>query len=317
VGYKTYAFLADGIEQILVPRPERLEQQHNGQSMLWGDGDDACYIPIHPLAGVLPYCSPVPDPDTSPPGSFNMGGFSAPNSAQTVLLLKSGEIRLGIAIDRAIAEQELVVRPLGSAIVPPKYVCGGAVLADGRLALVVDGERLVTEIERERTGTQQLETHAGARFGPMEEARRGSAMVSSDVANSDIANLADVQVWTARATILVIDDSLTQRMTVATTLEKAGYAVSQARNGRDGLQRLEETTIDLILCDLEMPMMNGYEFLSQIENNPKLADIPVVMLTSRSSEKHRLAARELGAVGFLTKPCVEPILLSTVADILQ
>ncbi|MEL7474999.1 MAG: response regulator [Cyanobacteria bacterium J06555_12] len=317
VGYKTYAFLADGIEQILVPSPDRLEQQHNGQAMLWGEGDDTCYIPIHPLARVLPYRSPVPDPDTSPPGSFSVGGFSAPNSAQTVLLVKSGEIRLGIAVDRAIAEQELVVRPLGSAIVPPNYVCGGAVLADGRLALVVDGERLVTEIERERTGTQQLETQAGARFSPMEEVGWGSAIVNSDAVNSDAANWEDGQGWTARATILAIDDSLTQRMTVATTLEKAGYAVSQARNGRDGLQRLEETAIDLILCDLEMPMMNGYEFLSQIKKTPAWANIPVVMLTSRSSEKHRLAARELGAVGFLTKPCVDPILLRTVAELLQ
>ena len=300
VGYKTYAFLADGIEQVLVPRPDRLEQQGSELAMLWGEGDEARYIPIRPLAQVLPYHSPVPDPDTSPPGSFAI----LSKMGNTVLLMKTGETLLGIAVDRAIAEQELIVRPLGSAIAAPGYVCGGAVLADGRLALVVDGERLVTTIEAERTGSTRIETQAGARFSPPDVADLG-------MASQELPNRGE------RATILVIDDSLTQRMTVAATLEKAGYAVGQARNGREGLQRLQETPVDLILCDLEMPMMNGYEFLSQIKQTPALATIPVVMLTSRSSDKHRMAARELGAVGYLTKPCVDPILLSTVTEILQ
>ncbi len=107
-------------------------------------------------------------------------------------------------------------------------------------------------------------------------------------------------------TILIIDDSSALRRTLALSLEQRGYRVLQGRDGSEGLQQLHDNLqTDLVICDVEMPNVNGFEFLTTRRNNPKLVQIPVVMLTSRNSDKHRALATSLGADGFFTKPYVE------------
>ena len=298
VGFKTYAFLAEGIEHIVVPRANQLAQQGSKRALRWGDGPEACFIPIRSLDRILGYNSSLPEPDTLPPGSFPKP--SNPSN-ETVLLVKSGDSLQGISVDCALAEQESIVRPLGSLIAPPSYVCGGTVLADGRLALVIDGENLVDRLDTLSTPNAIHAENTSARtIAERPEERTSSRPISE---------------W--RLTIMVIDDSLTQRMTLGAALEKAGYRVLLARDGRDALNQLQERAIDLAFCDIEMPGMNGYEFLSKVKQIPNLSEVPVVMLSSRTAEKHRTAARELGASAYLTKPFVESIVLKTIEEILQ
>ncbi|WP_244351046.1 response regulator [Thermostichus vulcanus] len=107
------------------------------------------------------------------------------------------------------------------------------------------------------------------------------------------------------------------RQTLARQLERAGYEVVQARDGQEALAQLEQQQpADLILCDVEMPRMNGFEFLNQRRKVSHLAGIPVVMLTSRSGQKHRRLAMQLGANAYLTKPCLEYELLNQVEALL-
>ena len=107
-------------------------------------------------------------------------------------------------------------------------------------------------------------------------------------------------------TILIIDDSSALRRTLALSLEQRGYRVLQGRDGSEGLEQLRNNLqTDLVICDIEMPNVNGFEFLTARRQEPQLANIPVVMLTSRSTNKHRTLASSLGAVGFFTKPYVE------------
>jgi DNA-binding response OmpR family regulator len=119
--------------------------------------------------------------------------------------------------------------------------------------------------------------------------------------------------------ILVVDDSITLRQTLALTLQKAGYQVLQAKEGYEAIEQLHYQTnnIQLVICDIEMPRMNGFEFLKHRQQDPALANIPTIILTSRSGEKHRLIAAELGATDYITKPFVEHNLLATVKDVLQ
>jgi CheY-like chemotaxis protein len=115
-----------------------------------------------------------------------------------------------------------------------------------------------------------------------------------------------------------VDDSITVRQTLVLTLQKAGYQVLQAKDGYEAIEQLKHhTDIQLVICDIEMPRMNGFEFLKHRQQDRVLADIPVVMLTSRSASKHRLIASELGATGYLTKPYLEHELLAMVTDVIE
>jgi len=113
--------------------------------------------------------------------------------------------------------------------------------------------------------------------------------------------------------LLVVDDSITVRQSLTFTLQKAGYHILQAKDGYEAIEQLQNHgEIQLVICDIEMPRMNGFEFLKYRQQEPVLANIPVVILTSRSSDKHRLIATELGANDYITKPFIEPQLLETV-----
>ena len=120
------------------------------------------------------------------------------------------------------------------------------------------------------------------------------------------------------ATLLLVDDSLTLRQALALTLQKYGYQVLQARDGYEAIEQLQlQPDIQLVICDLEMPRMNGFEFLNYRRQDLILVEIPVIILTSRSGEQQRLIAIELGATAYMTKPYIEQQLLATVAGLLH
>ena len=109
--------------------------------------------------------------------------------------------------------------------------------------------------------------------------------------------------------VLVVDDSLTVRKITTRLLAREGYDAASARDGVDALQWLAEQTADAILLDIEMPRMDGFEFAKTIRSDPRLAGIPIIMITSRTAEKHRARAAELGVEAYLGKPYQEDELL--------
>jgi two-component system, chemotaxis family, sensor histidine kinase and response regulator PixL len=119
--------------------------------------------------------------------------------------------------------------------------------------------------------------------------------------------------------ILVIDDSITTRQSLCLTLEKFGYRTLEAKDGQEALQILRQKTseLKLVVCDVEMPNMNGFEFLNVYRQDPHLTHIPVVMLTSRSNDKHRQFAAHLGAVDYFIKPYVEQNFISAIEKIIE
>ena len=118
-------------------------------------------------------------------------------------------------------------------------------------------------------------------------------------------------------TILVIDDSSTLRRTMTLTLEHKGYQVLQAKDGQEGLDMMQKNPhINLVICDVEMPNVNGFEFLSLRRKNNQFKQIPVVMLTSRSGQKHRDLAKNLGADSYFTKPYVEEDFMAQIEKII-
>jgi len=282
-GGAVYALLSDAVEQIIIPKSAQIQQLEGQKVLRWSTGNSQSMVPVYNMADLLGYTSYGQDSGYSP-----------------LLLLRQNQELLGLEVDQILGEQELVIRPLGKAIAPPSYVYGGSTLADGRLTLVIDGSALVDRLfdKLVQQGT------------PKRERENTPAL--------PLAPSPPLHLPSSSPKILVVDDSISVRQTLALLLQRAGYQVLQAQNGAEALQQMRQNrAIELVICDIEMPSMNGFEFLNHRRQEPDLAKVPVVMLTSRRGEKHRLISLEMGAVGYFTKPYREDELLGAIADLLN
>ena len=291
----TYALLIDAIERIILPTSKEV-QIFEGQKILhWQTQDDVEMVPVRQLSSMIEYPRTIPQLKTSESSLNN-----------PILLLRRQNGFIGLEVDRVLGEQELVIRPVGSAIIPPRYVYGCSVLKDSSLTLVIDGAALVKDSQY-RSNTMNQRAFLG---GTSIQALPGSS-------NVDIQQLPPATAPLPQ-TILVIDDSNSLRRTIAMSLEKFTQQVLQADNGINALAELKKSgEVEFIVCDLEMPLMNGFQFLKAVKNNPDYQDIPVIILTSRDSDKHRSLATELGASAYLVKPCPEQELIGTISKVMQ
>ena len=332
-GSKTYALKTDSIEQILSPQPQQIRIWEDGKALRWQQDNEEQWVPIFSLSQLL---NRQIDDDlhTRMNTTAEELGHNRPSSAP-IILMRYQTQWLAFEIDQLIEEQELTIRPFSSIISPPAYVYGGSILADGRLALVIDGAVLAKSAIEQRRSPISAAANTAFSSMPLEKILLPSASIlpeplmpqalpssasSEDTVNdpsvvngNDSSVVEDVEEIDRAGFILLIDDSSTVRRNLHTTLQKGNYRVVQAQNGHEALSVLEQVPgIQVIISDLEMPKMNGLEFLKQQQQNPLFQHIPVIMLTSRSSEQLMNVALGLGAVAYLTKPYAEEKLLNTV-----
>lgn len=301
-GAGTYALTTDAIEQIIIPTPEQIQERQDRRILNWHKGTSSQLIQIHSIAKLLNYNSSVAS-------LSSQSVFAASSSNNHVLLIRHQQGLVGLEVDQLIGEQELVIRPLGTRLESPSYIQGASVLADGRLTLVVDGGALLHQVLN-----QPLVPHSSspASTSPFTGVQPPLQTTATLIPTSN------PEEWENDKTILIAEDSITVRQTLTLTLQKAGYQVLQAKDGQEAIEQLQQPNdVRLVFCDLEMPRMNGFEFLKQRQQFPALANIPVIVLTSRSGEKHRLLALELGATAYITKPYIEHKLLALVADLFE
>jgi len=206
-----------------------------------------------------------------------------------VLVLASSEGMLAVAVERLIGQQEIVVKPLPPPLSKPRGVLGSTILGDGRVVTILDVDDLV-----------------------------GQPSSNSSIApiSGKVTHLAPTSSQTPQ--ILVVDDSYTIRQLLSLTLTRARYRVVQAKDGLDALEKLQNgLDCSLAIVDIEMPRMDGFELLRSMRSTQRFAKIPVAMLTSRSGEKHRQMAMELGANQYFTKPYSEAQLLEAIPKLIK
>jgi chemotaxis family two-component system sensor histidine kinase/response regulator PixL len=302
-GGAVYALLSDAIEQILIPKYDQI-QHNNGQRVLHlNQGGIKSIVPAYTMTELLGISSK--EPANAKNGQQKNPMLLLRQRSQTGSWENSELV--GLEIDQILGEQELVIRPLEKAIAPPSYVYGGSTLADGRLTLVIDSTALVNSWVNQLGGKLQVSD-----FRYQIETKNSALNLQSESSNLQLKQLPAAKV------VLVVDDSISVRQTLALTLQKAGYKVLQAQNGREAIQQLQHhPEIRLVICDIEMPSMNGFEFLSYCRQDGELAKLPIVMLTSRTAEKHRRLACELGAVGYFNKPFREEEILRAIATLID
>jgi len=202
-----------------------------------------------------------------------------------VLLVNVAGLHWALVADTLLGTQEVVVRSVGSRVAAVPGVSGATLLSDGGVVLILDLQSLVDT--RGRLGSEGRP--------PVERAAAG-----------------------ARAPrLMVVDDSITVRRVTARLLEQHGMTAMTARDGVEALQKIQEQLPDVILLDVEMPRMDGFELLANLKSNAALQAIPVVMITSRTGDKHRNRALDLGAAAYLGKPYQEAELLETIGRLMQ
>jgi two-component system, chemotaxis family, sensor histidine kinase and response regulator PixL len=296
-GGSAIALPSDSIEEILVPKPEHIKRSGQRQFLYWREQ----IVPIASLANVLDYAYPLPE------SSLSQVLATAPTPddwALPLLMLRQGQQILALEVERIATEQELVIKPFGSVLAPPSYLYGCTILGDGSIVPVLDSASVFEQITQ---GSHRQSEGTSVELEALPE------MGSGAVRPKPLPTLA-----TGTATILIVDDSMALRQTLALTLQKANYRVLQARDGREALEQLQKNSqIQMVICDVEMPNMNGFEFLSHRRQDATINQIPVAMLTSRSNDKHRRLATHLGATAYFTKPYIEQEFLSAIAQIMQ
>jgi chemotaxis family two-component system sensor histidine kinase/response regulator PixL len=315
-GSAVYALLLDSIEKILIPSSEQIKEFEGKKVLHSNTGKDERMVSLRKLSELINYN-----------GSFASGNISQNHitnydtvvKSNPVLLLRRNQEVLGLEVDQIIGEQELVIRPLGNAIAPPKYVYGCSSLANGTLILVIDSALLLQSGEMQ--ATLDIMTQPTAHLLKKKALPSGLTGSTTPLLNPSAASKQPSQLVpnnNSLKVILVVDDAISLRQTLSLTLQKSGYQVLQAENGVDALEKLQlHPEIQVVISDLEMLRMNGFELLSNIRQNPKLIKKPVVVLTSRSAEKHRQLAQALGANAYLTKPYLENEFLSTVESLIS
>jgi chemosensory pili system protein ChpA (sensor histidine kinase/response regulator) len=215
-----------------------------------------------------------------------------PESTRTnaVLLLRSGQSLAAIHVDEMIGNQEVVVKNIGPQLARVSGIAGATVLGTGEIVLIINPVQLA-----QRTDVPAFEPDA--------------ERVAPEVPRAPV-------VQPGKPLVMIVDDSLTVRRITSRLLTREGFDVVSAKDGVDALELLQTEAPDVILLDIEMPRMDGFEFTKKIKADAKHARIPIVMITSRTAEKHRNLARDLGVELYLGKPFQEDELLTHLREML-
>jgi len=199
-----------------------------------------------------------------------------------VILVRAGDYSAALLTDEMVASREIVVKSVGPQLASIRGIAGATILGDGRIVLILDIAALV------RTGA------------PVVELKRAAPAPADQ-----------------RPVALVVDDSITVRRVTERFLQRSGMRVVTAKDGLDAIAVLRDTRPDIIVLDIEMPRMDGYEFASHVRNDAQVADVPIIMVTSRVGDKHRAKAIELGVNDYLGKPYQDSQLLAAVERLLE
>ena len=225
---------------------------------------------------------------TRPPSeviSFLTTSRPTPLRQIPVLLLKSGLQRAAIRVDEVIGNREVVVKTIGPQLSRLSGISGATVLGNGQVVLILNPVQLV---HREQPAFEVPRAPAAVENTPAVEEKSGVPLV------------------------MVVDDSLTVRKITSRMLLREGFEVATAKDGVDALQQLQDIHPDCILLDVEMPRMDGFEFARHVRADEASRGIPIIMITSRTADKHKNHALELGVNEYMGKPYQEDQLLALI-----
>ncbi len=281
VGSRHYAIPSSMIEQATEQRPEAADKIRKAGSTEWLGNR----YPYHYLGELLGYA------DVTPPQERR----------HWILLVKGGTERVALEIDSLSGTREVVVKSVGPQLARVAGLAGATVLGNGEVALIINPIALAARF---------VERHAAPAHDLAVVESDGAIPAETPVAPTPPTS-------TVAAAVMVVDDSLTVRKISGRLLARHGYHVLTAKDGVDALEQLATVLPDVMLLDIEMPRMDGFDLARNIRGDSRLKHIPLIMITSRTADKHRQMAAEIGVDHYLGKPYDEDDLLACIRDCLE
>jgi chemosensory pili system protein ChpA (sensor histidine kinase/response regulator) len=205
-----------------------------------------------------------------------------------LVMIKSGDQGVALRVDQTFGGREIVVKSVGTQVASVPGIFGATILGDGAVVLILD------IIPMHRAYMQKIE-----------KLKSEGVEIVQEVEEDRVT------------TIMVVDDSITMRRAGERMLVRNEFEVMTAKDGLDALNKLQEQKPDLMLLDIEMPRMDGFELATQMKQSDRFKDIPIIMITSRTGQKHKDRAKEIGVERYLGKPYQEIELLENINDLLQ
>src|SRR5271170_2353671 len=221
-----------------------------------------------------------------------------------MVIVKVAGKQVGVVVEEVLGKDEIVIKNLGDYLRGVKLFPGTTIAPDGSLILLIDLNRLASADTAERNALP-ASSPAARVFAPGAE-----AVAAGSIPAGAVDSIENDRV------VVVADDSISVRKFVGRMLEKAGYRVKLASDGLEASELVAQIGCHLVVTDLEMPRMNGYELMAHLRQNPVTRKIPVLVVTSRAGAKHRDRAIKEGAAAFLTKPVQEDQLVATVDELI-
>ena len=201
----------------------------------------------------------------------------------SVLLLRVGSFNIALHVDEVIGNQEAVMKPIGAQLARVPGIVGATVTGDGNIMLIINPVQLVAR-----------------------------AILTIGTAVSSV-----IEPEQAKYRVMVVDDSLTMRKVLSRLLEREGFEVIVAKDGIDAMQILLETTPDAILTDIEMPRMDGFALARNVRDDARTANTPLIMISSRTADKHQNLAKDIGVDAFFGKPVQDEELVNKVNELIS
>jgi chemosensory pili system protein ChpA (sensor histidine kinase/response regulator) len=284
-GGQVYAVPSVLVEQVQQLRTNALAAAYNDGAVVWSGQR----VPLHYLPGLLG------DRAASP----------VSQQYSPILILRSGNDRVAIHVDEVIGNREVVVKNIGPQLSRLIGIAGATVLGSGDIVLILNPVPLALRAAHE---------NQRALRSPGNDAPEAMGAVAEMAVHEPLAPTSNpVQGLRKQHIVMVVDDSLTVRRVTQRLLSREGYQVVLAKDGVDALEQLQSVTPDVMLVDIEMPRMDGFDLTRNVRDDERTRRIPIIMITSRTAAKHRNYALEIGVNEYLGKPYQEDELLRLIA----
>ena len=292
-GGKTYAVPSVLVEQVQQIKSAPLATAYHDGSVQW----QGQRVPMYYLSALLG------DHDATP----------VAQRYSPVMILKSGSERVALHVDEVLGNREVVVKNVGPQLARMVGIAGATVLGSGDIVLILNPVPLSQRHSHEAARASRF---AEAVLAPVDDGSVATAQApqapqapQSPAADSHEMRKADI--------VMVVDDSLTVRKVTQRFLVREGYQVVLAKDGVDALEQLQSITPDVMLVDIEMPRMDGFDLTRNVRGDDRTRHIPIIMITSRTADKHRNYAEELGVNAYFGKPFQEDNLLATIRSLIR
>ncbi|MFZ6799424.1 Hpt domain-containing protein [Undibacterium sp. Di24W] len=282
-GGKTFAVPSVLVEQVQQLKSAALANAYNDGFIMWQGNR----VSLHYLPSMLGEREATPDTQQYTP----------------ILIMKSDNERVAIHVDQIIGNREVVVKNVGPQLARMIGIAGATVLGSGNIVLILNPVPLAQKLEHERAKLPETVVDSQDLGAVAEMVEKASVPTQ----------VAPVQGLRSHHIVMVVDDSLTVRRVTQRLLVREGYQVVLAKDGIDALEQLQSITPDVMLVDIEMPRMDGFDLTRNVRSDSRTTHIPIIMITSRTADKHRNYAAELGVNEYFGKPYREDDLLAAIS----